>query len=132
MSPLIAKTNAEWRKILTPEQYDVLREKGTEPAFLGKYVHHKEDGTYACAACGASLFSSHTKFDSGSGWPSFWDVVHKGHVELCEDTSHGMMRTEVACASCGSHVGHVFPDGPRKKTGLRYCINSAALSFQPK
>lgn len=128
----MTKTDAEWRKILTPEQYRILRGKGTEPAFSGKYANHKEGGTYACAACGATLFSSETKFDSGTGWPSFWDVIHKGNVRVNEDTRHGMTRSEVMCASCGSHLGHVFRDGPREKTGTRYCINSVALSFQSK
>lgn len=109
----------------------MLREKGTEPAFSGELLANKEAGTYQCAGCGAALFSSETKFESGSGWPSFWDAVDKTKVELREDKSHGMIRTEVVCAACGGHLGHLFPDGP-KPTGNRYCINSCALNFKPK
>lgn len=132
MASKSSKTEAEWRQQLTPEQYAVLRQKATERAFTGEYVHSKADGTYHCAACGQPLFASDTKFDSGTGWPSFWDVIQKGNVELINDNSHGMHRTEVVCSQCGSHLGHVFDDGPRETTGLRYCINSAALSLQQK
>ncbi len=131
MSDKIVKSEAEWRAQLTPEQYRILREHGTERPFTGEYVHTKIDGTYQCAACGQALFSSSTKFDSGSGWPSFWDVIEQGHVELRQDLSYGMRRVEVLCSRCGSHLGHVFEDGPRDKTGLRYCINSAALKLEP-
>lgn len=127
----IQKTDAEWRKILTPQQYDILRNKGTEPAFTGELVNMHDDGMYACAACGNELFDSQTKFESGSGWPSFYDVATKGNVILRDDPDHGMNRTEVLCANCGSHLGHVFEDGPSDKTGLRYCINSCALNFKP-
>lgn len=130
MSEKIVKSDAEWRAQLTPEQYAVLRQHGTERAFTGEYVHTKADGTYYCAACDQPLFSSQTKFESGSGWPSFWDVIDKGNVELREDDSYGMRRVEVLCNRCGSHLGHVFPDGPRETTGLRYCINSVALSLK--
>lgn len=126
------KTEEEWKKKLTSEQYRVLREKGTEPAFSGKLYHNKENGMYVCGACGQELFSSDTKFDSGSGWPSFTDPVNREHVELKQDTSHGMIRTEVLCKKCGSHLGHVFDDGPREKGGKRYCINSCALDFKKK
>lgn len=126
----IVKTEAEWRQQLTPEQYAVTRQKATERPFTGEYVHNKADGTYCCVACGQPLFSSETKFESGSGWPSFWDVIQHGNVLLKEDYSHGMHRTEVVCSRCEAHLGHLFDDGPRDKTGQRYCINSAALSFQ--
>lgn len=115
---------------LTDEQYRILVEKGTERPFTGKYLDHKESGKYTCAACGNELFDSSTKFDSGSGWPSFYDVVDQGNVELIRDTSLGMIRTEVVCANCGGHLGHVFSDGPRDTTGQRYCINSASLDFK--
>jgi len=121
-----------WKEKLTEEQYRIMRQGGTEPPFSGKYVDHHEYGMYACAACGNALFASDTKFESGSGWPSFSDVLSKGNVELKSDTSHGMTRTEVTCANCGSHLGHVFDDGPSDKTGLRYCINSACLDFKKK
>ena len=121
----------EWKKKLSKEQYEVLREKGTERAFTGKYVHHKEQGMYTCAGCGAGLFSSDTKFDSGTGWPSFDQAANVKNIVLKEDRSHGMSRTEVTCKACGGHLGHLFDDGPTK-TGKRYCINSCALEFKRK
>ncbi len=128
----IVKSEAEWKAELTPEQYHILREKGTERAFTGKLYNNHDDGIYRCAACNAPLFTSHTKFESGSGWPSFWEPVSPTAVTLHEDTSHGMRRVEVTCSTCGSHLGHVFPDGPRETTGERYCINSASLEFEKK
>ena len=127
--PTIHKSDAEWKKELTPDQYRILREKGTEPAFTGKFWNNHEQGVYACAACGAELFSSRTKFNSGTGWPSFWDAIDKNRVKLVRDTSYGMDRVEVDCARCGGHLGHLFEDGP-KPTGERYCINSASLAFK--
>ena len=130
MADQVTKSEEEWRAELTPEQYDVLRRKGTERPFTGEYVNNKADGTYVCAGCGAELFSSGTKFESGTGWPSFTDPMHTEHVELHTDNSHGMVRTEVTCKACGGHLGHVFPDGPGPG-GQRYCINSCSLDFKP-
>ncbi|MBN1681086.1 MAG: peptide-methionine (R)-S-oxide reductase MsrB [Anaerolineae bacterium] len=126
----ITRSEREWRAELTPDQYAVLRQAATERPFTGEYVHNKADGNYCCAGCGLPLFSSGTKFDSGSGWPSFWDVIDQDRVDLKVDKSHGTVRTEVVCSRCGGHLGHVFDDGPRDKTGQRYCINSVALSFE--
>jgi peptide-methionine (R)-S-oxide reductase len=128
METKLTKTDEEWREQLTPEQYEVLRRQGTEPAFSGDYVYSKEDGIYRCAACGNELFSSDTKFESGTGWPSFTEPANADKVGLRPDSSHGMSRTEVVCARCGSHLGHVFDDGPQP-TGQRYCINSLALDL---
>ena len=127
----VSKTDEEWRQQLTPEQYAVLRRKGTEPAFTGKYVNNHDDGMYHCAACGAELFASDTKFESGTGWPSFTEPAVAENVKTEDDYSHGMHRIEVMCAHCGGHLGHVFPDGPGQN-GLRYCINSCSLDFSPE
>jgi peptide-methionine (R)-S-oxide reductase len=124
----VTKTEEQWREELTPEQYEVLRRQGTEPPFSGQYTYSKEDGMYRCAACGNELFSSETKFESGTGWPSFYEPASEGGVELRPDNSHFMRRTEVVCARCGSHLGHVFDDGPQP-TGQRYCINSLSLDL---
>jgi peptide-methionine (R)-S-oxide reductase len=126
----VVKTEEEWKKALTPEQYHVLRKKGTERAFTGEYHDHKGKGTYVCAACGLPLFSSETKYDSGTGWPSFWQPIDPKNIGTEEDRSFFSVRTEVHCARCGGHLGHVFTDGPRP-TGLRYCMNSVSLKFVP-
>ena len=130
MTEKLMKSDQDWRRELSPEQYAVLRQQATERPFTGEYVNSKAEGVYTCAACGQELFSSSTKFNSFSGWPSFWDVVNEGNVELREDRSHGMHRVEAVCNRCDSHLGHVFDDGPRDKTGLRYCINSLALDLK--
>lgn len=127
---MLKKTDEEWKKELSKVEYLVLREKGTERPFTGEYWNHKEKGIYKCTGCGIELFSSDTKFDSGCGWPSFYDVIDKGKIEETIDISHGMKRIEVTCKNCGGHLGHIFPDGPMDKTGLRYCINSVSLDFE--
>jgi peptide-methionine (R)-S-oxide reductase len=132
MSEKLILTDAEWRERLTPEQYQILRQAGTERAFTGKYEKNEADGEYLCAACGQPLFESESKFHSGSGWPSFTQPMKPGAVEEHTDASHGMVRTEVVCSRCESHLGHVFPDGPPDRGGLRYCVNSASLQFKPE
>ena len=129
MSTKVTKTDADWRQELTPEQYRIARQKGTERAFSGEYAHTKDEGTYKCVCCGEPLFSSETKFDSGCGWPSFIAPADELNVVEHSDRSHGMIRTEVMCSRCGGHLGHVFPDGPGP-TGLRYCINSASIELK--
>ena len=131
MATEIEKTDAQWREELTPEQYQVLRKAGTERAFTGKYWDNHEDGIYRCAGCGAELFDSETKFESGSGWPSFTEPKVAEAIELQRDGSFGMVRNEVVCKRCGGHLGHVFEDGPRDRGGLRYCMNSCAMEFDP-
>lgn len=126
----VQKTDEEWRKQLTPEQYHVTRQSGTEPAFTGKYYKSKETGVYHCVCCDQPLFTSDAKYDSGSGWPSFWQPIDAGSVREITDRSHGMLRTELRCAKCDAHLGHVFEDGPQP-TGLRYCMNSASLDLKP-
>jgi peptide-methionine (R)-S-oxide reductase len=129
MAQKIQKSEQEWREQLSPEAYEVLRNKATERPFTGTYVHAHEDGMYRCAGCGAELFDSGTKFESGTGWPSFTEPANTKNIELKDDSSHGMHRVEVVCANCGGHLGHVFDDGPRDKGGKRYCINSCALDL---
>ncbi|WP_199589695.1 peptide-methionine (R)-S-oxide reductase MsrB [Lujinxingia litoralis] len=127
----VERTEEEWRELLGEETYQITRQCGTEPPFSGKYYNHKGDGVYACVVCGAPLFDSATKYESGSGWPSFYDAIDAQRVTTRLDRSHGMIRTEILCARCGSHLGHVFPDGP-EPTGMRFCVNSASLRFEPR
>jgi peptide-methionine (R)-S-oxide reductase len=131
MEKKVVKTDEEWKKELTPEEYAVTRMKGTERPFTGEYYKTKTEGMYTCTCCGAELFDSNTKYDSGSGWPSFYQPTDKDSIQEETDSSHGMTRTEIMCKSCGAHLGHVFPDGPRP-TGLRYCVNSLSLKLKPK
>ncbi|MCB9252859.1 MAG: peptide-methionine (R)-S-oxide reductase MsrB [Flavobacteriales bacterium] len=131
-APKMNLTEEEWKEKLSPEEFQVLRQKGTERAFTGKYTDNKEEGIYVCKGCGTELFSSETKFDSHCGWPSFYDGIDKSKITETLDLSHGMTRTEVTCSNCGGHLGHVFNDGPTDKTGLRYCINSISLGFIEK
>jgi peptide-methionine (R)-S-oxide reductase len=126
----VNKTEDQWKQELTEEQFYVIRQKGTDRPYTGKYDQHWEAGTYECAACGSELFTSDTKFDAGCGWPSFYEALDKTKIIEHKDLSHGMIRTEVMCANCGGHLGHVFDDGPKDKTGLRYCINSTSINFQ--
>lgn len=125
----VNKTEEEWKQVLSPEQYYVIRQKGTEAPFSGKFYKHTEKGTYVCAACGEELFKSDTKFDAGCGWPSFFEAIDSTKITYTRDTSHGMIRTEITCTKCGGHLGHVFDDGPQP-TGLRYCVNSLSIDFK--